>query len=252
MATYLSQILAVKSGIKSQAYAELTAAHHNLQKSGPQSPLAGISRVYEKINDDDVDLPDESTKVQYTAGDVINEVKLSLTRMFDVTATSEWADTVAKSDIKVNGTTLVADVPATYLLFLEKQLNDLHTFVQKLPILDPSEDWEDEVDPVTRAYKSKPKRTTKTRKIRRNHVKWEPPSPEYDQPAQIETYDEDIVVGYWSTTKFSGALPAATIHDMLERVRTLQAAVKHAREVANRTEVENKHVGSAILDFIFG
>ena len=29
----------------------------------------------------------------------------------------------------------------TYLLFLEKQLTDLHTFVKKLPVLDAAESW---------------------------------------------------------------------------------------------------------------
>jgi len=35
----------------------------------------------------------------------------------------------------------VGHVPATYLLFLEKQLTDLHTLVSKLPVLDASETW---------------------------------------------------------------------------------------------------------------
>ena len=62
--------------------------------------------------------------------------------MFDVVLTQDMGNTHAKADIKVNGQTILPNVPVTYLLFLEKQVVDLETFVTKLPSLDPSEVWE--------------------------------------------------------------------------------------------------------------
>lgn len=44
-----------------------------------------------------------------------------------------------------------------------------------------------------------------------------------------ESYIEDVWVGTWTTTKFSGAIPAAVRNAMLERVRKLLSAHHPAR-----------------------
>ncbi len=49
-------------------------------------------------------------------------------------------------------------------------------------------------------------------------------------PAQVGVYYEDVAVGFWRTVKFSGALPAKRVGELLERVEKLQQAVKFARE----------------------
>lgn len=127
----------------------------------------------------------------------------TLTRLFDVTATKDWANRTAAADVVVDGTVLLPQVPVPYLLFLEKQLTDLHTFVRKLPVLDASEAWN--LDPSTDAWKTDPVRTIRTKKVPRNHVKAEATE---KHPAQVEVYYEDVPVGYWTTVKFSGALSA--------------------------------------------
>ena len=103
--------------------------------------LAGISRTYQPKDEEGEQLPPESTRVQVQAEDVLRETAATLTRLFDVTATKDWANCTARADVKVDGRVLVADVPVSYLLFLEKQLTDLHTFVKKLPVLDAAESW---------------------------------------------------------------------------------------------------------------
>ena len=134
-----------------------------------------------------------------------------------------------------------------YLLFLEKQLTDLHTFVHKLPVLDPSEAWR--FDASQDCWASEPAETSKTKKVPRNHVKAEATE---KHPAQVEVYHEDIVVGYWKTVKFSGALPAARVRELLERVERLQKAVKMAREEANGAVVENTKSGDKVFGYLFG
>ena len=66
---------------------------------------------------------------------------------------------------------LLSDVPVTYLLFLEKQLVDLHTFVRKLPVLDASETWA--FDASADCWATEAIQTVRTKKIPRNHVKAE-------------------------------------------------------------------------------
>lgn len=239
----LNQIIAVEKGVKSRAYAELTDNHQKLQKV---ALMAGIARTYQPKDDEGETYPPESTKVQVRAEEVIRATATTLRRLFDVTATKDWANCEAKADVKIDGETLLTAVPATYLLFLEKQLTDLHTFIAKLPVLDASETWT--LDPAADCWATAPVMTTRTKKVPRNHVKAEATD---KHPAQVEVYYEDVVVGHWRTVKFSGALPAKRIKELLERVDRLQQAVKYAREEANNLEVTDQQVADKVFGYLF-
>jgi hypothetical protein len=239
----LNQIIAVEKGVKSRSYAELTDAHQSLQKA---ALLAGIARTYRPKDEDGEQYPPESTHVQVRAEDALQQTAATLTRLFDVTATKDWANCTAKADVKVDDTVLLSDVPATYLLFLEKQLTDLRTYVSKLPVLDASESWT--FDQASNCWTTEPVLTTKTKKIPRNHVKAEATD---KHPAQVEVYYEDVVVGHWRTVKFSGALPAQRVKELLDRVDKLQQAIKFAREEANNSEVVDQRVGDAVFGYLF-
>ncbi|MEV6210542.1 hypothetical protein [Kitasatospora sp. NPDC051914] len=240
----LNQIIAVEKGVKSKSFQELTAAHHGLQKP---ALLAGISRTYQPKDEEGEQLPPESTRVQVRAEDILRDTAASLTRLFDVTATKDHANCTARADVVVDGRPLLTDVPVTYLLFLEKQLTDLYTFVRKLPVLDASESWAP--DASTDAWKTEPVRTIRTKKVPRNHVKAEATE---KHPAQVEVYYEDVAVGYWTTVKFSGALPARRVNELVQRVEKLQQAVQFAREEANATEVVDRKTGDAVFGYLFG
>jgi hypothetical protein len=244
MAAKLNQIIAIEKGVKSRSVQDLTEAHRDLQKS---ALLSGISRVYRPKDEEGEQFPPESTKVQLKADELIRRTAEMLTKLFDVTATKDWANCKSKANVVVDGQTLLSDVPATYLLFLEKQLVDLHTFVKKLPTLDASETWS--FDPSADCWVTEPVQTLKTKKVPRNHVKAEATE---KHPAQVEVYYEDVVVGSWRTVKFSGSLSAQRVNELLTRVEKLQEAVKFAREEANSLEVEEQKVGGKIFQYLFG
>lgn len=245
--TQLNQIIAIEKGVKNRAKTELTQAYQKLSSKTAQ--LAGIARSYKPIDDQGEKFPPESTRVQIKADEIIGEVTSQLTRLFDVTLTKDIANGKARADIQIGDRLIAANVPVTYLLFLEKELTDILTFVSKLPVLDPGEEWD--YDATVDAYATPPSQTVKTKKIPRNHTKWAPPDATFVQPAQVEVFTEDVVVGYWTTTKFSGALPRATVNAIQERVTSLIEAVKKAREKANTTVVDDQRIGKALLDFVF-
>ncbi|WP_129309128.1 hypothetical protein [Streptomyces sp. L2] len=228
---------------KSKSLQDITAAHHKVQKP---VLLAGISRTYQPKDEEGEQLPPESTRVQVKGEDALKEMAASLTRLFDVTATKDWANCTARADVVVDDRTVVADVPVSYLLFLEKQLTDLHTFVKKLPVLDAAESWS--LDPSTDWWKTDPVRTIRTKKVPRNHVKAEATE---KHPAQVEVYYGDVPIGYWTTVKFSGALPVRRVNELVERVEKLQQAVKFAREEANGAEITDQRVGDAVFGYLF-
>ncbi|MBC7881518.1 MAG: hypothetical protein H7Y37_09305 [Anaerolineae bacterium] len=241
--TRLNQIIAVEKGVKSRSFQELTEAHQALQKP---SLLAGIARTYRPKDEEGEVLPPESTRVQVKADQIIRETGEVLTKLFDVTATKDWANCRAKADVVVDGRVILAEVPATYLLFVEKQLVDLHTFIKKLPVLDASESWN--FDASADCWATEPIQSVRTKKIPRNHVKAEATE---KHPAQVEVYYEDVSVGYWRTVKFSGALPAQRVNELLSRVEKLQQAVKFAREEANNLEVEDQRIGARVFEYLF-
>lgn len=243
MAKKLNQIIAVEKNIKSRALQDLTEAHHSLQKT---ALLAGISRTYRPKDEEGEQLPPEATKVQIKSEEIIRKTSETLAKLFDVVATKDWANCQAKADVVVDGKTLLSGVPATYLLFLEKQLVDLHTFVKKLPVLDAGESWV--FDQSADCWATEPVMTTRTKKVPRNHVKAEATE---HHPAQVEVYYEDVTVGNWRTIKFSGALPARRVNELLARVEKLQEAVKFAREEANNHEVEDVKTGEIVLNYLF-
>jgi len=205
----LNQIIAVEKGVKSRSFQELTEAHHALQKP---TLLSGIARTYRPRDEEGEALPPESTKVQIKAEDIVRQTGEIMSRLFDVTATKDWANCLARADVVLDGQVLLGQVPITYLLFLEKQLVDIHTFIRKLPVLDAAETWA--FDSSADCWATEPVQTLRTRKVPRNHVKAEATD---KHPAQVEVYYEDVTVGYWRTVKFSGVLPAQRINDMLVR-----------------------------------
>lgn len=240
--TRLSQIIAVEKGVKADAARRITDLHRDVQK--PQL-LSGLSRTYRPRAEDGAPLPPESTKVQLTADDVLSEAAQVMTRLFDVTLTKDTANTVATADVMIDGRAVLVNVPVTYLLFLEKQLTDLHTFLAKMPVLDPSEEWD--WDDTRACYASVPAATVRTKKIPRNHVV---SAATEHHPAQVQVYTEDVPEGDWTTVKFSGALPASRQRQLLERVVKLQHAVKYAREEANATEITDVKAGEKVFGYL--
>ena len=240
----LNQVVAAVSGKKTQAAEAITKAYHLIQKP----PLFdGISKTYrpkDEINGDK--LPSESKHVQVKVGELTSDVSTALAEMYDVVATQDHANCNAKADVVGNGEVLLSQVPVTYLMFLEKQVKDLETFVGKLPTLDPSEMWShnEGVD----MWSTQPAETTRTKKTTGFVVKYEATK---EHPAQVAEVQEDVLVGYWSTIKFSGAIPAKEKNQMLQRVRGLHEGILKAREEANLIEAPNVSIGKQLLKFVF-
>lgn len=240
----LNQIIALSAGKKADAHKTKTDAYQVLQKT---ALLDGITRSYKPRDEDGDQLPSESKTVQIKVNQQLENVRNAMVDLFDIVATQDFANTLAKASVVVDEKVLLKDIPVTYLLFMEKQLVDIHTFVDKLPTLDPSKEWE--YDRASDLYKTKPAQTIKTKKVMKNHVK----AHATDKfPAQVDTYTEDVLTGYWTTVEFSGAIPAAEKNALLTRVKKLQEAVKCAREEANGMSVDVKKVGADVFRYLLG
>lgn len=240
--TKLNQIIAVEKGVKAKTYRDISDLYKLLQK--PQL-MAGLSRSYTPKDDEGDQLPPESTEVQTSVAPLLDDLARLMSRGIDVTLTKDTTNMSAKADIKVGTLVLATGVPVSSLLYLEKQLADLHTELKALPTLDLSERWH--YDAAAGVYATEATRTTRTKKVPRNHVK----SPATDKhAAQVEMYFEDVIVGTWATVKYSGAITVDRKKQLIERTVALQEAVAYAREQANMIDVTDKKMGAALFDYL--
>ncbi len=239
----LNQILAIEKGIKTRVYAEFTELHQATQKS---ALMNGFHKAYQTRDEEGEKYPAESQKVQHQAGEVLDRVAHGLTELFDITAVKDWSNCTARADVLLDGKVLLKEVPATYLLFLEKQLNDLHTFVTKMAELDPGREWT--IDPRTGMYKTDPILTQRTKKVQRPITLYEATK---EHPAQTQLITEDVIAGTWVTVKYSGAMPAPRKKQLLTRIEKLSNAVKFAREQANAVEAADKKLAKEVFEFLF-
>ncbi len=235
--TTLAQINALLAGYKPRATRELTDLHRVAQ---PGPHLGGVLRTYQPYDDEGEQLPAERSYPQAVVEHLFTDVTAVLGRLFSLQLTQDIGNTEAHADIVVGGQTLMHNVPVTFMLFLEKQLTDLRTFIGKLPVLDPSKRWEVDESASAGFYRAEPAETVRTKKVPKTFLKWEPPTPEYTQPAQVEVFQEDVPLGTWTTVSLSGAVPARRVKLLMRRINALIEAVKLARETANAAVVQDQ------------
>jgi hypothetical protein len=228
-----------------EAHAAETQRRVN-QRLATRGLLEGLDRHYEPKDEGGDPLPSDSQRVQVRVGEEVSDVRAALASLFDLTASKDWANTVARADVVVGGETLLAQAPVTYLLFLEKHLAELDAWVKKLPELDPTETWTWNADNAE--YRSGELRTVRNEKSKEVVVLY-PPTKEH--PAQTQLFDTQKPVGTWTVVKSSGALPPTEIAAIRTRIMQLIAAVKTAREEANTIRTEEIKVGTNVLEWVF-
>lgn len=241
--TKLNQVIALEKGVKAAAETTLTKAYHEAQKP---DLFAGLVRTYEPLEEEGHVLPPESKKVAAKVPLLVTDVQGALERLFDLTLTKDTANTAAKADVTIGDTVLARDVPVTTLLWLEKQLVNLRTFVSKLPTTDVADDWI--WDPDNQVFRSATVKTLRSRKSE-EFIVVVPPTDKH--PAHVEKVTKDVPEGTWSTTKLSGAVSPSQRDTWLAQVGAVIEAVKTAREQANMAEVVDAKMGKAILDYVF-
>jgi hypothetical protein len=237
----LHQFLALQADAKGRGEGDLTKAFQAVDKT---ALLSGVSKTYASRTEDGYQLPAEGTKLQLRVPVIMADAIPAMIRQFDIQATVDGGNQIAKADVVVNGVTVLTDVPVETLLFLEKKMVNLVQFIEKLPVVDEAEDWEDAGD---LSFKSRPSVKARTDKVPERFVK---AAATDKHPAQVEILYLDQPVGDWTTIKFSGAITPARKRDLLSKVQLLQSAVKVARAEANSTEVTDRKIGQQIFDFL--
>jgi hypothetical protein len=241
----LNQINALVTARKGDAEKAVTELYKLIQKD---QLFAGRERTYRPLDEvNGQKLPPESQRVQQRVDVLIEQARAKWTELWNLVYTQDTGNQQAKADIVVDGQVILANVPVTTLLFLDKQVNDLETFVSKLPTPDPAEEWAH--DPNSGLLKGKATESLRTSKEPTVIVKHVPTK---EHPAQTELIYKDVAVGTWTQILYSGCLQADRKNAVLARVKKLQDAIKLAREQANLIEVERQKAADPIFAFVFG
>ena len=96
--TKLNQIIAIEKGTKQRVFRFLSDTYKTFQKP---ALFNGLARTYSKKDDDGEDYPDESKRVLFQTGALLQEISDQMTELFDVTATKDWSNCAARADIVV-------------------------------------------------------------------------------------------------------------------------------------------------------
>ena len=240
---YLSQAVAAEKAVKAEASSVIGQLYAAFKEP---SLFNGEVRKYRPLAEDGEKFPDEATRVQMRVEEAVQVVFGKLADLFDITLIKDLANGGAKADVMVDDTVLLKEVPAVYLLFLEKQLGELAEGISKAPVLSASEDWE--WDANAKLHRTQPVDAARSKKVQRALTLY----PATDKhPAQCQLVTEDVTIGYWAKTKLSGALPLPKKEALLARIQKLVRAVKLAREEANTAPIRPVDT-SALFAYLTG
>ncbi len=242
----LGEVVAVEKAARQAANKSTAVVYQNIQKP---ALVTGFSQVYfPDVEDPDGrnGKPPKGDRLQVRSEEALMEHARLLTPALDMTAAKDYANTHAVADVIVGNEVILADVPVTYLLSLEHQMDEIVTFYRGLQVNDPAKDWVwDEGD---QAYRSRePEVRLSEEKGQKALVLIEPTQYQAGQAIPVPDNKRE---GRWEITYFSGAVTRQRKTELVERAEALKAAVKQARERANRAQADPQEVGAPVFRFL--
>ena len=234
----LNQLIAIVAGKKNAAQQALRTAR---DKFGQATLFEGHLKTYKPYAEDGDKLAEDRKNIQASCFNTIEDLFEILADSSAVVAGIDLANTAAYGSVSINGQMLMDHVPATQLIFLEKQLQEVRKVVASIPVLDPSVIWS--LDTNQGVFRSEDVRSIRTNKVPTPFVKAEA-TPQH--PAQVDLIGIDKAIGDYTSTRTSSAMPLTERQGMLKRIDGLIVAVVQAREDAN-TEIAAPVQGLGVL-----
>lgn len=243
MTARLTQIIALANGQKAKVQEAVSQFRKILQAKGV---FDGFRKTYKSKFEEGDQLPSEKKIVQARIDDLLAELGKPLVRLWDLAGITDLTNCTAKADVVVGGKTLLSQVPTTYLLYLDNQMELLEGIIKDLPTLSPDEEWA--YNESSFQWESEPKEAIRLKKTVEHQVVVQATD---KFPAQVAEAVRDIPEGVWTTVSTSGSIPAKRKRDLLNRVFDIRQAIRKAREQANSVEIFDFKGGQAIFDLIF-
>ena len=207
-------------------------------------------RVYSPFEEttEDLSAHEQTLELTTTVAEKLAYVETQLAKYWDVVYKKESANQEAKADIVIGDQVIASDVPAGFLLGLEKKLGEYRRVCETIPTLQPGIRWEPDPDKGANIYRREPaEKTFKTEKFPNFRVLYDATK---EHPAQIEKWTDNKNVGVYVKNVWSGMITVSDKSDLLDRIDNLIKAVKQARRRANGVEVSAGRIAKQLFDYI--
>ena len=251
--TLLHEILAVEQDVKANAERARNQLIETFRTK--QSHFTGMRRTFrpfavdEAAGDEGGERLEAETQLAKTVPEQLDLALREVGKALDMGLQVDEANTRAKADIVVDGEVLLADVPATFLLQLERRLREVRAVFKEVPCFDPVRIWS--VDPVAdkkHVLRAEPVTTIRKQRTRKYNVMVEATK---EHPAQVDIVEVDEPVGEIRSYEWTGMLSTGKKQALLDQLDRLLAAVKQARSRANTVAVDRSQKASKVLgDFL--
>lgn len=171
----------------------------------------------------------------------------ALSRFIDCGYQKEDTNTLAKADIVLsNGAILAKEVPATALLFLEREIGKIYELVTSIPTLEPGIFWGDAKERGSEIYYHKDSKI-RTKKVLKPIILYAATD---KHPAQVEKVTEDVPTGNIERHTYSSKYTPLKKAQMIERLDDIKISIKKARQRANGCEASIKKIGDNIFNYV--
>lgn len=214
--------------------------------------FTGLIKSYQSVDESKDFSRDPERKVLVeTVPKKLDYVEEAMIRIIDAEFQREKTNCMARADIIVvkrdgSSEVVATDVPATFLLQLEKKFTALRNQIyNNIPTLEPEKKWD--WDKAGGFYVNTDPRVRVTRKELVKHEKF-PPTKEH--PGQADLVPVDVTAGYNNQTNQSGMTTPLKKSLLLERIDMLIHAIKTARCRANEAEAVNEKIATNLFNFI--
>lgn len=250
---FLHEILAVEQDSKGNA--ERSRSQLIDMFRSKQSHFTGMKRTYRPFSVDEEkgetsgEKVEAETRLVTTVAEELSNTLKNIQKSIDLGYQIDEANTMARADIKVGDIVLAENVPATFLLQLEKRLREIRLVFKEIPCFDPVRIWsEDPGADKKHVLRAEPITTIRKMRTKKYKVMYEATK---EHPAQVDIFEVDEPVGEIKSYDWSGMLSSRKKNELLEQVDTLLEAVKRARSRANEIEVDKeKKIAEKLISFL--
>lgn len=244
----LHQVLAVEADLEKKYKAILEETKKVFGKAGM---FVGFNRRLEMFNEADAHkTPEENQEVTTTVRKRLLYTTKPIVAYLDALFQKEKTNQTAVASVIVDDVVLMENVPATFLLGLEKRLKYIRQVYEEMPTLQAGIKWEKAPDKGENIWEMVfPEEKLKTEMTYKSQVIVQPTE---HHPAQVEKWQEQVPVGKYVKNIWSGMVTSSEKAEILDRIDKVIVAVKSARQQANSATASNEKVASKLMDFING
>jgi len=180
-------------------------------------------------------------------------IKKPVANWWNTMLQKEATNQEAQADLVIGGKTIAENLPAGFLLGMERELKELRNVVEAIPTHEPGKNWVSDESVVAQDGSKGILRNAvatvrpKEKKVLKGVTLHE--GNEHHAP-NVQAVNDVVTLGTFTVEEYSAMVTPAEKSQMLARVSELLKAVKRARMRANQTPVVKKAVGNALFRYI--